>query len=208
MSNQGYGEWFKGRCGFVTASRFGDVIGKDKEGKRYLKAHEDYLIEIVTERLTGEPVMKSHGFIGEHGKTLETYARHAFEAETGIMVKEVDFIRSQDILNTGCSPDGLISGDELSGLEIKCPASSVVHLKTVLAKKMPDEHMAQVQGGMWITGAKNWYFASYDARMPPHLRLFYQKIERDDKYIEALQKEVVKFLNEIAEFMDKLPKAA
>jgi len=205
VSAQGSGQWHRDRAGYATASRFGDIIGKGRNGQ-YLKAREDYLIEIVTERLTGEPIMKSHGSIGEHGKSLETYARYAFEAQTGIMVREVEFIEHPDIKLVGASPDGLINGD--SGCEIKCPASSVVHLKTILANQMPDEHMPQVQGGMWVTGRKSWWFVSYDARMPEHLRLFYQEIKRDDAYISAMEAEIVKFLGEVDEFMKKLPRAA
>ncbi len=204
MSAQGSGNWHRDRAGFVTASRFGDVIGKGTKGQ-YLKAREDYLVEVVTERLTGEPVMKSHGFIGEHGKTLETYARYAFEADSGIMVREVEFLQHPNIPMCGASPDGLT---DTSGLEIKCPASSVVHLKTILCRQMPEEHIPQVQGGMAVTGRQSWWFVSYDARMPPHLRLFYQEIQRDDAYIEAMEQEITKFLSEVEEFMKKLPRAA
>lgn len=202
---QGSAEWLKERSGFVTASRFRHVIGKGAKDQ-YLKAREDYLIEIVTERLTGEPVMKSHGDIGEYGKTLEGYARLAFEAETGLMVREAEFISHPTHKWVGGSPDGLIGED--IGLEIKCPASSIIHLKTILDQAMPLEHMAQVQGNMWITGRKSWYFASYDARMPEHLRLFYKLIERDDKFIESMESEILKFLDEVEAFMSKLPKAA
>lgn len=203
--SQGSADWYRGRAGYVTASRFGDVMGKGKNGN-YLKAREDYLIEIVTERLTGEPCMKSHGYIGEHGKTLEEYARLAFEAETGMMVRETDFHHHPDLAWVGASPDGLI-GDE-GGLEIKCPASSVVHLKTILSGKMPEDHIAQVQGNMWVHDRQWWVFASYDARMPEHLRLFHTRIERDDKFIKTLEQEVAKFLCEVDEFMAKLPRAA
>lgn len=202
---QSTGDWHRERAGCVTASRFCDVIAKGKNGN-YLKAREDYMIEIVTERLTGEPVMKSIGANGEYGKTLETYARLAFEAETGIMVRETDFMTHPCIDKVGASPDSLIGND--CGLEIKCPASSVVHLKTILASTMPDDHMAQVQGNMWVTGRTSWWFVSYDGRMPPHLRLYRQLVERDDKYIEMLESEVNKFIAEIDVFIMKLPRAA
>jgi hypothetical protein len=46
---------------------------------------------------------------------------------------------------------------------------------------------------MWITGRQWWDFASYDPRMPKHLRLFVQRIERNDEYIQNLEKEVIAF---------------
>lgn len=203
--SQGTGDWHRARAGMITASRFGDVIGKGKNGQ-YLKAREDYLIEIVTERLTGEPIMRSHGVNGEYGKTLEEYARLAFEAETGIMVRESDFIQHPELKSVGCSPDGLISDD--SGLEIKCPASSVIHLRTILTDEVPAEHMPQIQGNLWVTNRSLWHFVSYDGRMPAHLRLFHKIVPRDDKYIETLDAEIRTFERDVQAFMAKLPRAA
>lgn len=203
---QGTGDWHRDRAGYATASRLGAVIGKGKSGQ-YLKPREDYLIEVVTERLTGEPIMRSHGIYGEHGKTLEEYARYAFEAETGMLVRECGFIQHPTFQWVGGSPDGLIGDDGL--LEIKCPASAIVHLKTMMTGKMPEEHQAQIQGNLWITGRHWAEFVSYDARMPAHLRLFHQRIERDQEFIEkTIIGEVQKFLAEVEEFMAKLPKAA
>lgn len=201
---QGTGAWYRERAGFVTASRFGDVAAKGKNGN-YLKAREDYLIEIVTERLTGEPSMRSHGYIGEYGKTLEEYARLAFEAETGFLVRETDFTQHPNIEWVGGSPDGLIGEDGL--LEIKCPASSVVHLKTILSGQMLEEHQAQVQGNLWTTGRTWAEFVSYDPRMPEHLRLFHKRNKRDQEFIDELTKEVRKFLDDVEKFIAKLPKA-
>lgn len=204
MSAQGSGDWLRARAGFATASRFDDIIKKGVRGQA-LKAREDYLIELVTERLTGEPIVTSIGVNGEYGKTLEAYARLAFEAETGIMCREVEFVPHPSVAWVGCSPDSLIGDD--CGLEIKCPASSVIHLKTILDKRMPDNHIAQVQGNMWVTGRSSWWFVSYDARMPAHLRLFYQRIERNDTYINAMAAEVATFLKEVDEFTARIPSA-
>ena len=73
---------------------------------------------------------------------------------------------------------------------------------------MPEEHAAQVQGCMWLTGRKYWDFVSYDPRMPEPLRLYVQRIERDDAYIAELESEVVKFLAEVAERVAKIQEAA
>lgn len=204
MIEQGSQDWHLQRAGKATASRFKDIL-PGKSGK-YLKSRDDYMIELVTERLTGEAIIGSHGINGYYGQTAEDYARLAFEAETGIMVRESEFIDHQNIAFCGCSPDGLIVEDE--GLEIKCPANSSIHLRTILTGAMPEEHIPQVQGSMSVTGRKRWHFASYDPRMPEHLRLFHIVVERDDKFIAELEKEITKFLGEVDKFMAKIPKAA
>lgn len=202
MSDQRSADWYKARAGCITASRFKDVIARGKSG--YLKARSDYLMEIVTERLTGEPIMKSWGNSGEYGTSMEDYARLAYEAETGIMVLESDFILHSTLSNVGCSPDGLI-GEE-GGEETKCPSSSLVHLTTILNDEMPPEHMPQVQGNMACTGRAWWDFVSYDGRMPDYLRLFITRIERDNDYIKNLENEIKKFDKEVSQMIEKLLK--
>jgi len=135
-------DWHADRCGHVTASKFGDVIAIGRAGKP-LKAREDYLMRIVTERLTGQPSDSVDSYAMAWGRDAEPFARAAFEAETGLIVAESAFIRHPDIPLVGCSPDGLIGKD--AGYESKCPKNSAVHLATI-RNGMPEEHKAQVQG--------------------------------------------------------------
>lgn len=196
-------KWYRDRAGRVTASRFKDILVSHHTGKP-LKARKDYLLEIVTERLIGEPIIKTAGRQGEWGKSVEPYAIAAYEARTGTIVMESEFCKHPMIKMVGCSPDGLISNK--GGVEVKCPANPTIHILTFI-HGMPDEHKAQVQGGMWVTGRSWWDFISYDPRMPDHLKLYIQRIKRDKKFIEGLEKDVRKFLLEVKKFQSKLPKA-
>jgi putative phage-type endonuclease len=197
-------EWHLERCGHVTASRFCDVLAVGKTGKP-LKAREDYLMRLVTERLTGQQVESADSFAMAWGRDAEPFARSAFEAETGLIVTEAPFIKHGSIQWVGCSPDGLIGKD--SGYESKCPKNSAVHLQTI-RDGMPEEHMAQVQGCMWVTGRKFWEFVSFDPRMPEHLRLYRETINRDDVFIANLEKEILKFLAEVEAQLQQFRKAA
>lgn len=196
--------WHADRCGHVTASKYADVIAIGKTGKP-LKAREDYLMQLVTERLTGEQSEGVDSFSMRWGRDAEPFARAAFEAETGLIVAESPFVRHQTIDWVGCSPDGLIGKDE--GYESKCPKDSRIHLIT-WREGMPEEHKAQVQGCMWVTGRKRWHFVSFDPRMPEHLRLYHQIIERDEKFIQHLETEIIKFLAEVAAQVQHFKKAA
>lgn len=196
--------WHQDRCGRVTASRFCDVIAVGKTGKP-LKARDDYLMRIVTERLTGQPSDSVDSFAMQWGRDAEPFARAAFEAETGLIVQESGFIRHPSLEWVGCSPDGLVGAD--AGYESKCPKDSRVHLGTI-RDGMPEEHKAQVQGCMWVTGRKSWHFVSFDPRMPDDLRLYHEIVQRDEKFIAHLEAEIIKFLAEVEQQLQLFRKAA
>lgn len=184
------------RVGYVTASRFADVLAISKRDGKPLKAREDYLMNLVCERLTGEPTLQQFNFAMEWGTEAEPYARKAYEMCTGNLVKEVGFKKHPSIEWVGASSDGLVNSD--GGIEIKCPYNSNIHLKTI-ENCVPEEHLPQIYGQMWILDLKWVDFISYDPRMLPHLRLFYQRIERCENYIDDLRAGVVKFLEEVAQ---------
>ena len=69
---------------------------------------------------------------------------------------------------------------------------------------MPPEHMAQVQGNIWIHKSDWWDFVSYDPRMPPSKRLYVQRIDRDKDYIERLSIDVLTFAEELDEALSEI----
>lgn len=194
-------EWLAARCGKVTASRFKDVMARLKNGKP-AQARDTYLWEVVIERLTGVPKKHYASEAMLWGQEQETFSRMAYEAKTGAIVEECGFIVHPTMPDVGGSPDGLIGTK--GGWESKSPYNSAVHLQTIL-NGMPEEHMAQIQGLMWITGRVGWDFTSYDPRMPAPLDLYVQRIDRDDKYIAILAEEVQAFLLDIENMLRSLP---
>ena len=59
---------------------------------------------------------------------------------------------------------------------------------------VPKEHVAQVQGHLWIADRKWWDFVSYDPRIADQkLALFCVRSERDEAYIENLSCCVIAF---------------
>lgn len=189
---QGGAEWLAARAGFCTASRFCDVLAKVKVGEA--SSRRNYRWALCTERLTGQPNAGYTNAAMEWGHQQEPHARAAYETAKELMVDEAGFIPHPYVPFVGCSPDGLVEPN--GGVEIKCPFNSVIHVETLL-DGMPAEHMAQVQGSMWVTGRDWWDFVSFDPRMPEKLRLYVQRVERDPKYIANLAAEVDKFLAEV-----------
>lgn len=192
-------DWFMARLGNATGSRFKDVMAKLKSGAP-AKARQDYALELATERLTGLVADNFVNVAMKWGTEQEEPARTAYIAVTGAWVDEVGFIKHSD-LRAGVSPDGLV--DDKGLIEIKCPYNSQNHVNTML-DGMPDDHMPQVQGQMWICGREWNDFISYDPRFPDHLKLYRQRINRDDGYIQRLEIEVRNFLAEVDEITARL----
>ena len=192
-------EWHTARLGKVTASRVADVIAKTKSG--YGASRANLMADLICERLTGQPASTFTNAHMEWGTEQEPHARAAYSARTGELVEEVGFIDHPRITNSGASPDGLIGDDGL--VEFKCPATAT-HLDTLLAGEVPSKYIPQIQFQMACTGRKWCDFASYDPRLPEHLRMFVKRVERDDAYIKMLETEATKFLAELEEKLTQL----
>lgn len=197
-------DWFRERAGKATASRFRHVMAKLKKGG-YAEARGTYMWELVIERITGTATDHYASTAMQWGQDNEAGARMAYEAATGAIVEEVGFFPHTTMENVGGSPDGLVGDD--GGFEAKCPFNSAVHLVCFL-EGMPDEHRAQVQGLMWITGRQWWDFVSFDPRLPEPFNLYVQRIARDEDLIAELEREVETFLTAVALTVDSLNAAA
>lgn len=198
---QGSPEWFAARAGKVTASRVADVLSKVKTGES--AGRKNYKADLVVERLTGK---KTEGFRSppmDWGIENEPMARMAYEAATGNLVDLDGFVDHPTIEYFGCSPDGYVGEDGL--VEIKCP-NTATHLEYIEGDKPPSKYIPQMQAQMSVTGRKWCDFVSFDPRLPDDLQLFIVRLDRDDKYILAMEDEVQQFLNEVQEKVDFLNK--
>jgi hypothetical protein len=195
-------EWLLERLGCVTGSRFGDVCAMQKNGKGYLKSRETTITEITLELLTGKPGAMWTSKATDWGNLHEPDARRLYEAATGEFCEEVGFIRHPEYMQIGASPDGLISGRK-KGYESKCPFSPTVHLDTLL-NGMPEEHMWQVQGGMWVCDCDEWDFVSYNPNFPDGMKLYIQTIKRDQAFIDEMAKHVHSAVVEINDNVRRL----
>lgn len=198
QSNQGGAAWLKDRAGHATASRFCDILAVSKRDGKPLKAREDYLMDLVVERITGEPKDSASSFAMQWGTDAEPYARAEYEAVTGNMVREVGFVKHKLHKWVGASSDGLVG--TAGGVEIKCPFNSAIHLQTWSDGAMPEHHAAQVFGQMWILDLEWIDFCSFDPRMQngaEHLKLFTVRVKRDQKIIDDLESQVLGFLGEV-----------
>jgi len=186
-------DWFAARIGKVTASRVADVVAKTKSG--YSASRDNYMAQLVCERLTGKPAESFSNAAMQWGTETEPLARAAYEAKIDVLVDEVGFIDHPSIVNSGASPDGLVGADGL--IEIKCP-NTATHIDTLLSQTVPKKYADQIFWQMACTNRDWCDFVSYDPRLPPDLQIFVMRIYRSNEYIKILETEVINFLEETA----------
>ena len=193
---QGTQEWFDERLGRLTASKFYCIMTqpqaqRDREAGKLSRTAESYLIEKVTELLTGESrELKDKAL--EWGKQYEEEARKMYELERMVTVKQVGFIPHKTIPIIGCSPDGLL---EDRGLEIKCPHRSSNFTKYLYGADIPKSYYTQIQASMYITGLNKWDFVVYNPRVKNEkFRLYVKTVDRDEDYIEKIDEQLSRVL--------------
>lgn len=203
---QGSPEWYAVRLGIPTASAFADVLAEGRGGNPS-KTRRTYMMKLIGERFTGEPAYSYNNDHLERGKAMEDEARQLYVFARDAELDRVGFIRREwgEPLGAhyaaGCSPDSLVGNDGL--LEIK---TKLAHLQceALLDKRLPPEHVAQVQGQLWISGRQWCDFVSYWPKLPPLI----VRVQRDDTYIQRLQRGVEVFCNEMETLMAAVKEAA
>ena len=192
---QGSEEWLALRFGWITASKFKDVIAGGQG-----KTRKSYMMQLAAEVVTGERVETYSNEYMEWGTQTEPQARATYELENAAEVEEVSFIR-HDTLKAGCSPDGLV-GD--SGMvEFKCPKTTT-QIETVLSGKMPTGHAAQVQGQLWVSEREWCDFVSFDPRINGASHYFCVRQYRDEEKIKQIAEGVAKFQDELLKMIEVL----
>ena len=185
-------EWFAQRLGKVTASRVADVMAKTKTG--YSASRENYMAQLVVERLTQTKAESFTNAAMQCGTDQEPFARAAYEAAQGVMVEEVGFMSHPTIEMAGASPDGLVGEDGM--VEIKCPNSAGM-IEALLTQKVPAKYFAQMQLQMACAGRQWCDYVVFDPRMPAKAQLFVKRVPRDNDFIKEMETEIVKFLSEV-----------
>lgn len=190
---QGTPEWFAARAGLVTASEFQTLLMSGRSGGES-KTRLTYMRKLAGEIITGEPAESFTNVHMERGKVMEDEARDLYAFMTDCDPERVGFIVNG---RCGASPDSLIGDD--GGLEIK---TKLPHLQIELLEKgeVPNEHIAQVQGGMWVAEREWWDFVSYWPKLP----LFVKRVYRDEAFMKKLSVAVDQFNEELDALVSRI----
>jgi putative phage-type endonuclease len=195
---QGTEEWFNARLGRVTASKVQDIVARTKSG--YSASRDNYIAQLVCERLTGKAPESFTNAAMTHGTETEPLARAAYEMARNVLVDEIGFVQHPTLM-AGASPDGMVGEDGL--IEIKCPQSNT-HIETLLSQKIPAKYFAQMTWQMICTKRKWCDFISFDPRLPQELQMFIQRYPLDIDYANKLEHEVNLFLIEVDTVLTQL----
>lgn len=192
--DQGSDEWFACRAGIPTASEFSTVQAKGRGGGESVTRRK-YMLTLAAERIAGpSPFDRYTNGAMQRGHDYEDEARDMYSLITGNEPEQIGFMRRGDV---GFSPDSLIGDDGL--LEIKTKIYPL-HLDCLLKDEVPSEHIAQIQGGLWVSGRQWLDFTSYS----PGLPIFVKRVSRDEPYIARLKVEVEQFNSELAELVERI----
>ncbi|MBD3897914.1 YqaJ viral recombinase family protein [Halomonas sp. ML-15] len=186
---QGTPEWHAARLGIVTMSELKTLLVKGKGPEGFGTGAISYMHQLIGERITGEP---SEAFQGnahtQRGHQLEPVARELYQEATGLSrLEQVGIILNHGV---GYSPDCLVDNNGLAEIKTKLPK---VQIELLLDGELPQEHVAQCQGGLWVSEREWIDFVSYWPGMP----LFVKRAYRDEAMIRTIAERVEAFYEEL-----------
>lgn len=192
---QGSQEWLNLRLGIVTCSELDCLLVNGKGQAGFGAGAFSYMDQLIGERITGEAADPFQGNRHtERGHELEGKARELYVARTGSKLEQVAIILNHGI---GYSPDALVGSEGLDEIKTKLPKFQV---SVILAGEVPKEHIAQCQGGLWVSEREWIDFISYWPGMP----LFIKRMHRDEAMIRTIAERVKTFYEIMEERMDRV----
>lgn len=188
--------WWILRRGRPTASGLNALVTPTYE-VRTGAMPETYLYEKLSELILNAQDEESGGsFAQDQGSLLEHEAKKFLEFAYDWKIKPGGFI-TDDAMRTGASPDGIL-GDS-AGIEIKCPQPKNA-LRYLLEGVVPKEYRVQVQASLYISGFKEWWFVSYQRKLPPLV----VRVEPDPVAQKALGEALTAFLKKFDDAVAKI----
>ena len=194
-AEQGSAEWMALRLGIITMSELECLLVNGKGEAGFGVAAFTYMDQLIGERITGEAAEFSFSTRAtERGHEYEIKARELYESR-----EEVKTNQAAIILNHGCgySPDGLVGSDGLNEIKSKLPKFQVA---VIIGGEVPKEHVAQCQGGLWVSDREWIDFISYWPGMP----MFVKRMHRDEAMIRKISERVGTFYELLDARMDKV----
>lgn len=213
--------WLKMRIACVTASSVWRVMAKPKRVKKAregeppepaveLATRSNYRKAKIREELTGRSMEAYVSSYMEAGIEMEGLAVPAYEVATDRDCQNGGIFFHDTIPRFAASPDSRVGEDGL--LECKYLTGCTTeanHLDLLGGADIPEEYILQMQAQMACSGRQWVDFCSFDPDMPKTLRLYIRRVKRDPTMISVIENEVILFLSQMVEAIQKLsPKEA
>jgi hypothetical protein len=192
---QGTQEWLDLRLGIVTCSELDTLLVNGKGEVGFGAGAFTYMNTLIGERITGEAADPFQGNRHtERGHEYEGIARGLYQSQLDVTTEQVGIILNHGI---GYSPDSLIGEDGLCEIKTKLPKFQV---EVILSGEIPKEHVAQCQGGLWVSDREWIDFVSYW----PGMKLFVKRAYRDEVMIRKMSERVKTFYEILDERMNRV----
>jgi hypothetical protein len=186
-------EWHAARLGRLTGTGAEDMMATirtgEAAGRRKLRTR------LVLERLTGRS--QESGYVSasmQQGIDREADAFALYEAQTGRVLHRSGFL-SCDGLMAGCSLDAHEDGFARIA-EIKCPEDHT-HLEYLETGKVPYGYLCQVTHAMWVTGAAECDWFSFNPNFPEAMQIAMVTIPASALDLEGYDRKARTFLAEV-----------
>lgn len=153
----------------------------------FTEGAETYMYELINERQTGElaPLIQTADMM--RGHRLEPEARNLYQSLTGNEVSLCGFMTNHGI---GYSPDFLVGHQGTAEVKTR---KGPLQVKLLYLNEVPEEHTAQIQGGLWVSGREWCDFICHSHGLP----LFVKRVYRDEAKIKYIAKRVAEFYQEL-----------
>jgi hypothetical protein len=208
---QGTHQWREVRLGRIGSSEAKPIITKAADGE-FPKGLQTILYKKWAEKTTGNPADRDFtNYAMERGKELEPKAREEYcknHLKGNTKVAEVGYITYGDFV--GYSPDGVIlkegvdafnTFDDAEGLiEIKCP-EYLEFTRYMDTRDIKDEHIVQMQWGMWITGLPYCDYVVYNPDFSNSMMT--HRVVSDEKMHDLFKQRIAMFSDEVEELNKK-----
>jgi len=190
---QGTPEWHDLRRGVLTSTAIKTLItptGKLADNDK-TRAH---VYEVAAQRITDRTEDNYTSFDMMRGHMEEVLSRDLY-AQHYAPVTECGFITNNSLgFTVGYSPDGLVGEDGI--IEIKS-AKAKIQVQRITDGVIPQEHYAQVQTGLWVTGRKWCDFISYSNGM----KMMVVRVNADPDYHALIEQAAKAFEAKVSEVM-------
>ena len=186
-------EYDRLRLGIPTSSNFHKII--TPQGKPS-KQWREYACVLIAERILQQKIEFYNSPAMERGLIVEADAVDWYEFDQDVTTQRVGFI-TDDNHTLGCSPDRLVGAEGL--LEIKAPLPHT-QVDYWISGEISERFRPQLQGQLYIS-QRSWVDIVCWHDVLPKLVM---RVEPDEKFIEALDRELLIFNYFIDGVMDKI----
>lgn len=194
---QGDAQWLAVKAGVISGSRFGAVMALNKRTGKPNAPRRQLVNDLRAELRTGTLTQIEDNEYMAHGRRMEPLACSAYEFLRDCTVAHAAWIPHPELPYIGFSPDGLCGEDGI--IEIKSPALEHRHTRTVDSQRVPDDYIAQCQGGLWVTGRQWCDFVSYY----PSVSVEIIRVTRDEAFIRQLAAECAAVWDEVIDQQER-----